>query len=385
MELSAYSEFPLSLGPVHRHHAGGEARVSRTASSPYVLAIRPIRSIVLSRSSSSKCFAPPKAMVTRRSPSDRAWARRACASRGWRWRPRRRARAPPCATPSSSRWSTNARDSWMKFWGMTVKAIVDCGLPPSSAASARYSSASTWSAGSGKLARSGECLVGFGGVAEGGEVDAVGHRADGSGGERRRKDRRRCAVDGDATRFPVAGAAARAARGCFASPEPAGRASRETRGARGTRTMRDLARRAGRDSRRAARRRDGCDREPKVARQAPRARRIRRRADEVARIALQFSKFSFFSWRPRADTRRAFSSRLHFSSRFEPRPRPHPRDHGRHPRRGEASRDHRHRFPRCRKTTLVNHILKGDHGKLIAVIENEFGAVSIDDALVGGT
>ena len=35
------------------------------------------------------------------------------------------------------------------------------------------------------------------------------------------------------------------------------------------------------------------------------------------------------------------------------------------------------------KTTLVNHILKGDHGKLIAVIENEFGAVSIDDALVG--
>lgn len=35
------------------------------------------------------------------------------------------------------------------------------------------------------------------------------------------------------------------------------------------------------------------------------------------------------------------------------------------------------------KTTLVNHILKGDHGKIIAVIENEFGAVSIDDALVG--
>jgi G3E family GTPase len=35
------------------------------------------------------------------------------------------------------------------------------------------------------------------------------------------------------------------------------------------------------------------------------------------------------------------------------------------------------------KTTLVNHILKGEHGKLIAVIENEFGAVSIDDALVG--
>uniref|UniRef100_A0A7S0SNX2 CobW/HypB/UreG nucleotide-binding domain-containing protein n=1 Tax=Mantoniella antarctica TaxID=81844 RepID=A0A7S0SNX2_9CHLO len=35
------------------------------------------------------------------------------------------------------------------------------------------------------------------------------------------------------------------------------------------------------------------------------------------------------------------------------------------------------------KTTLVNHILKGDHGMIIAVIENEFGAVSIDDALVG--
>eukprot|EP00879_Flechtneria_rotunda_P001441 GHRR01001594.1.p1 GENE.GHRR01001594.1~~GHRR01001594.1.p1 ORF type:complete len:376 (+),score=110.97 GHRR01001594.1:404-1531(+) len=34
------------------------------------------------------------------------------------------------------------------------------------------------------------------------------------------------------------------------------------------------------------------------------------------------------------------------------------------------------------KTTLVNHILKGDHGKKIAVIENEFGEVGIDDALV---
>lgn len=34
------------------------------------------------------------------------------------------------------------------------------------------------------------------------------------------------------------------------------------------------------------------------------------------------------------------------------------------------------------KTTLVNHILRGDHGLKIAVIENEFGAVSIDDALV---
>eukprot|EP00798_Chlamydomonas_sp_ICE-L_P022946 gene22946-30126_t len=34
------------------------------------------------------------------------------------------------------------------------------------------------------------------------------------------------------------------------------------------------------------------------------------------------------------------------------------------------------------KTTLVNHILTGNHGKKIAVIENEFGEVGIDDALV---
>ena len=35
------------------------------------------------------------------------------------------------------------------------------------------------------------------------------------------------------------------------------------------------------------------------------------------------------------------------------------------------------------KTTLVNHILKSNrHGLKIAVIENEFGAVSIDEALV---
>eukprot|EP00775_Hariotina_reticulata_P009293 gene9293-9458_t len=34
------------------------------------------------------------------------------------------------------------------------------------------------------------------------------------------------------------------------------------------------------------------------------------------------------------------------------------------------------------KTTLVNHILQGAHGKKIAVIENEFGEVGIDDALV---
>jgi G3E family GTPase len=34
------------------------------------------------------------------------------------------------------------------------------------------------------------------------------------------------------------------------------------------------------------------------------------------------------------------------------------------------------------KTTLVNHILKGDHGLKIAVVENEFGEVSIDTDLV---
>ncbi|KAI8467064.1 MAG: CobW/HypB/UreG, nucleotide-binding domain-containing protein [Monoraphidium minutum] len=34
------------------------------------------------------------------------------------------------------------------------------------------------------------------------------------------------------------------------------------------------------------------------------------------------------------------------------------------------------------KTTLINHILTGKHGKRIAVIENEFGEVSVDDALV---
>jgi G3E family GTPase len=34
------------------------------------------------------------------------------------------------------------------------------------------------------------------------------------------------------------------------------------------------------------------------------------------------------------------------------------------------------------KTTLLNYILKEQHGKRIAVIENEFGEVGIDDALV---
>lgn len=36
------------------------------------------------------------------------------------------------------------------------------------------------------------------------------------------------------------------------------------------------------------------------------------------------------------------------------------------------------------KTTLLNHILSANHGKRIAVIENEFGEVGIDDSLVGG-
>merc|ERR1712185_379833 len=34
------------------------------------------------------------------------------------------------------------------------------------------------------------------------------------------------------------------------------------------------------------------------------------------------------------------------------------------------------------KTTLLNHILTATHGKKIAVIENEFGDVSIDDKLI---
>jgi len=34
------------------------------------------------------------------------------------------------------------------------------------------------------------------------------------------------------------------------------------------------------------------------------------------------------------------------------------------------------------KTTLVNHLLKGQHGLKIAVIENEFGEVGVDDAIV---
>ena len=34
------------------------------------------------------------------------------------------------------------------------------------------------------------------------------------------------------------------------------------------------------------------------------------------------------------------------------------------------------------KTTLLNHILTGDHGLKIAVVENEFGETSIDSDLI---
>ena len=37
------------------------------------------------------------------------------------------------------------------------------------------------------------------------------------------------------------------------------------------------------------------------------------------------------------------------------------------------------------KTTLLNHILSARHGKKIAIIENEFGEVAIDDALLAKT
>eukprot|EP00928_Gymnodinium_smaydae_P026759 TRINITY_DN20916_c1_g1_i2.p1 TRINITY_DN20916_c1_g1~~TRINITY_DN20916_c1_g1_i2.p1 ORF type:complete len:458 (+),score=100.70 TRINITY_DN20916_c1_g1_i2:47-1420(+) len=36
------------------------------------------------------------------------------------------------------------------------------------------------------------------------------------------------------------------------------------------------------------------------------------------------------------------------------------------------------------KTTLLNHILQANHGKRIAIIENEYGEVGIDDSLVKG-
>ena len=34
------------------------------------------------------------------------------------------------------------------------------------------------------------------------------------------------------------------------------------------------------------------------------------------------------------------------------------------------------------KTTLLNHILTAEHGKKLAIIENEFGEVGIDDKLL---
>ena len=34
------------------------------------------------------------------------------------------------------------------------------------------------------------------------------------------------------------------------------------------------------------------------------------------------------------------------------------------------------------KTTLLNHILTAPHGKKLAVIENEFGEVGVDDELL---
>lgn len=36
------------------------------------------------------------------------------------------------------------------------------------------------------------------------------------------------------------------------------------------------------------------------------------------------------------------------------------------------------------KTTLLNHVMSQDHGKKIAVIENEFGEIAIDDSLIKG-
>lgn len=35
------------------------------------------------------------------------------------------------------------------------------------------------------------------------------------------------------------------------------------------------------------------------------------------------------------------------------------------------------------KTTFVNHLLSARHGRKLAVIENEFGEIAIDDALLG--
>jgi G3E family GTPase len=35
-----------------------------------------------------------------------------------------------------------------------------------------------------------------------------------------------------------------------------------------------------------------------------------------------------------------------------------------------------------RQTTLINHVLKASHGKKVAVIENEFGEIAVDNDLI---
>jgi len=37
------------------------------------------------------------------------------------------------------------------------------------------------------------------------------------------------------------------------------------------------------------------------------------------------------------------------------------------------------------KTTLINYLLEHNHGERIAIIENEFGAVNVDGALLKST
>ena len=36
------------------------------------------------------------------------------------------------------------------------------------------------------------------------------------------------------------------------------------------------------------------------------------------------------------------------------------------------------------KTTLINHILSQDHGRRVAIIENEYGEIGIDNSLIVG-
>ena len=57
------------------------------------------------------------------------------------------------------------------------------------------------------------------------------------------------------------------------------------------------------------------------------------------------------------------------------------RIHGRN--RDDSRARHRpDRLSRAGKTTLLNHILTANHGKRIAVIENEFGEIGVDQDLV---